>query len=53
MTEKAELVEKMVDMMVDMKRSVGGKVRVVHVTMFLRFVEQCCREHMTEEDVWL
>ncbi len=53
MTEKAELVEKMVDMMVDMKRTVGSEVRVVHVTMFPRFVEQCCREHMTEEDVWL
>jgi hypothetical protein len=53
MTEKAELVEKMVDMMVDMKRTVGGEVRVVHVTMCPRFVEQCCREHMTEEDVWL
>jgi hypothetical protein len=53
MTEKAELVEKMVDMMVDMKRTVGGEVRVVHVTMFPRFVEQCCRDHMTEEDVWL
>jgi hypothetical protein len=54
MTEKAELVEKMVDMMVDMKRTVGGggEVRVVHVTLFPRFVEQCCREHMTEEDVW-
>ncbi len=49
MTEKAELVEKMVDM----KRSVGEDVRIVHVTMFPRFVEQCCREHMTEEDVWL
>jgi hypothetical protein len=53
MTEKADLVEKMVDMMVDMKRTVGGEVRIVHVTMFPRFVEQCCREHMAEEDVWL
>jgi hypothetical protein len=53
MTEKAELVEKMVDMMVDMKRCVGEDVRIVHVTMFPRFVEQCCREHMTDEDVWL
>ncbi len=53
MTEKAELVEKMVDMMVDMKRCVGEDVRIVHVTMFPRFVEQCCREHMTEEEVWL
>ncbi len=38
MTEKSELVEKMVDLMVDVKRMVGGEVRVVHVTMFPRFV---------------
>jgi hypothetical protein len=53
MTEKAELVEKMVDMMVDMKRCMGEEVRIVHVTIFPRFVEQCCQEHMTDEDVWL
>jgi nucleotide-binding universal stress UspA family protein len=53
MTEKVELVDGMVDLMTMVKRTVGDKVTVVHVTMFPRFVEQCCRDHMTDEDVWL
>jgi hypothetical protein len=53
MTEKAELVESMVELLTETKRTVGNKVRVVHITMFPRFVDRCCREHMTEEDVWL
>ncbi len=53
MTEKVELVDGMVDMMTEVKRTVGDTVSVVHVTMFPRFVEQCCRDHMTDEDVWL
>jgi hypothetical protein len=53
MTEKAELVESMVELLTETKRTVGNEVRVVHITMFPRFVDRCCREHMTEEDVWL
>jgi hypothetical protein len=53
MTEKAELVDGMVDLMATVKGMLGDKVTVVHVTMFPRFVEQCCRGHMTDEDVWL
>jgi hypothetical protein len=53
MTEKAELVERMVDMLVDLKRMVGDEVKVMHVTMFPRFVDRCCKDHMAEEDVWL
>jgi hypothetical protein len=53
MTEKAELVDKMVDMLVEIKRVVGMEVRVMHLTMFPRFVEECCKGHMTDEDVWL
>ncbi len=26
---------------------------MIHVTMFPRFIEQCCKDHMTDEDVWL
>jgi hypothetical protein len=53
MTEKAALVDKMVDMLVEIKRVVGTEVRVTHLTMFPRFVEECCKGHMTDEDVWL
>jgi hypothetical protein len=53
MTEKAELVERMVDMLVDAKRMVGDEVKVMHVTMFPRFVDRCCKDHMAEEDVCL
>jgi hypothetical protein len=53
MTEKSELVERMVELLTETKRTVGDEVRVVHITMFPRFVDRCCREHMTEEDVWL
>jgi hypothetical protein len=53
MTEKIELVDSMVDMMTEVKRTVGELVKVIHVTMFPRFVEQCCKDHMTDEDVWL
>ncbi len=53
MTEKAVLVDRMVDMLVEIKRIVAAKVRVMHLTMFPRFVEECCKGHMTDEDVWL
>jgi hypothetical protein len=53
MTEKADLVEGMVELIGGIKRTVGDEVRVLHATMFPRFVERCCDDHMTEEDVWL
>jgi hypothetical protein len=53
MMEKMVLVEKMVDLLTEIKSTVGDGVKVIHLTMFPRFVEQCCREHMTDEDVWL
>jgi hypothetical protein len=53
MTEKSELVDRMVELLVETKRTVGDEVRVMHITMFPRFVDVCCKEHMTEEDVWL
>ncbi len=53
MTEKAALVEKTVDLVVEVKRTVGEDVRVLYLTMFPRFVDQCRREHMADEDVWL
>jgi hypothetical protein len=53
MAEKMLLVEKMVDLLTEIKSTVGDCVKVVHLTMFPRFVEQCCKDHMTDEDVWL
>jgi hypothetical protein len=37
----------------EVKRLVGDEVRVLHATMFPRFVERCCDDHMMDEDVWL
>ncbi len=51
MTEKEELVDRMVNLLTDIKKIMGDGVRVVHVTMFPRFVEECCKSHMTDEDV--
>jgi hypothetical protein len=40
-------------MMQKVKDMVGEKVVVVYLTMFPRSVRECCRSHMTDEDVWL
>jgi hypothetical protein len=53
MVEKAELVDRFVDMLQKVKEVVGEKVVVAQVTMFPRFVRECCKKHMTDEDVWL
>jgi hypothetical protein len=53
MVEKAELVDQFTDMLQKVKDVVGEKVVVAHVTMFPRFVRECCRSHMTDKDVWL
>jgi hypothetical protein len=53
MAEKAELVDRMVNLVDDVRRMVDETVRVVMVTIPPRFVKPCCKEHMTDEDVWL
>jgi hypothetical protein len=53
MAEKAELVDRMANMVDDVRRMVDETVRVVMVTIPPRFVKPCCKEHMTDEDVWL
>jgi hypothetical protein len=53
MMEKAELVEQMVDLLGQVKGLGGNRVRVIHLTMFPCFTRECCRGHMTDEDVWL
>jgi hypothetical protein len=53
MMEKAELVEQVVDLLGQVKVLGGNRVRVIHLTMFPRFTRECCKGHMTDEDVWL
>jgi hypothetical protein len=53
MMEKAELVEQVVDLLGQVKSLGGNNVRVIHLTMFPRFTRECCKGHMTDEDVWL
>ncbi len=53
MVEKAELVDRFTDLLQKVKETVGEKFEVVYVTMFPRFVRECCRDHMTDKDVWL
>jgi hypothetical protein len=53
MVEKAELVDRFTELLQKVKETVGEKVEVAYVTMFPRFVRECCRDHMTDEDVWL
>jgi hypothetical protein len=43
MVEKMVLVEKMVDLLTEVKGTVGDGVKVIHLTMFPRFVEQFAR----------
>ncbi len=53
MTQKRELVDRMTGFMEELNRVAGDGVRVVWVTIFPRFVKTCCKNHMTDEDVWL
>jgi hypothetical protein len=53
MAEKAELVDKVVTFVEDIRDMTDDKVRVVVLTIPPRFVKPCCRDHMTDEDVWL
>jgi hypothetical protein len=53
MAEKAELVDRMVNLIEDIRRTVDESARVAFVTIPPRFVRPCCKEHMTDEDVWL
>jgi hypothetical protein len=53
MTEKADLVDRQVDMLESVKKTVGDKVKLMHVTMFPRFLKECFKTYMTDLDVWL
>jgi hypothetical protein len=53
MAEKVELVDRMVNFVEEVRGMVGEKAKVVVVTVPPRFVKPCCKEHMTEEDMWL
>ncbi len=46
-------MERFADIVQKVKFIVGESVTVVHVTMFPRFVKECCRAHVADEDVWL
>ncbi len=50
---KGELVDRVVDMVDNVIQTVGDNVTVVYLTMLPRFVRECCKSHMTDEDVWL
>ncbi len=53
MVEKAELVDRVVDVADKVNRTMGDRATVVFVTMLPRFVRECCKGHMVDEDVWL
>jgi hypothetical protein len=53
MAEKAELVDRMVNFVDDVRSMLDETVKVVMVTVPPRFVKLCCKDHMTDEDVWL
>ncbi len=51
--EKVELVDRVGDMVMEILKTVGDSVRVIHTTIFPRFFHVCCKLHMTDEKVWL
>ncbi len=53
MAEKVELVDRMVNFVDDVRSMLEETVKVVMVTVPPRFLKPCCKDHMTEEDVWL
>jgi hypothetical protein len=53
MAEKVELLDRLVTFVEDIRDMLDDRVRVAVLTVPPRFVKPCCREHMTEEDVWL
>jgi hypothetical protein len=53
MAEKVELVDRLVTFVEDLRDMLDDRVRVVVLTVPPKFVKPCCREHMTEEDMWL
>jgi hypothetical protein len=50
MFERRELVEK-VGLVVGEVQTVFPTAEITYISMFPRFVEVCCKEHMTEDDV--
>ncbi len=53
MAEKVRLVDRMVEFVVDVKRTVGDEVKVLNLTMFPRFLRAFCSAHVRDEDAWL
>ncbi len=53
MMEKTELIDRVTGAMEEVKKLMGNKVSVVYESMLPRFVNECCKGHMTDEDVWL
>jgi hypothetical protein len=53
MLEKTELNDRFVDMVDTEKETMGGRVKVMYVSMLPRFVGECYKGHMTDEYVWL
>jgi hypothetical protein len=53
MMEKTEMIDRVTGVMEDVRKLMGNKVSVVYVSMLPRFVNECCKGHMTDEDVWL
>jgi hypothetical protein len=52
MAERRELVDRVTGMIRTIQVSCP-EAEVNYVTMFPRFVNECCSEHMNEEDVWV
>jgi hypothetical protein len=53
MTEKTELIDRVTGLMSDVRKMMGSKVSVIYMSMMPRFVNECCKGHMTDEEVWL
>ncbi len=53
MTEKTELINRVTGLMSDVRKMTGSKVSVIYMSMMPRFVNECCKGHMTDEEVWL
>ncbi len=51
--EEAELVDRMVNFMSPVEDKVDQTTKVIHSTTLPWFVRECCKNHMTGEDVWL
>jgi hypothetical protein len=53
MVEKVELVERVVDMVEEVKSLVSHNMTMLNMSMFPRFLYTCSKKHMTDKDVGL